>query len=131
LTDGLETKRRSLASIIVCVGCCCGRVDRGRPAVPVDYLKAEFKSRKLLHRVHLTISGCLGPCDVPNVVAIATEEGTTYLGNLTQFSHFEALVEWATASWAAGTLLPLPASLASQVFERFATPSVSGTPLGA
>ncbi|MBM5812684.1 MAG: ABC transporter ATP-binding protein [Gammaproteobacteria bacterium] len=121
----LTTKRRALASVVVCVGCCCGRVDRGRPAVPVDWLKAEFKRRKLLHHVHLTISGCLGPCDVPNVVAIASDEGTFYLGRLETQRHFEALVEWASDTWTAGTLLPLPPLLAPLRFERFSTPATA------
>lgn len=123
----LTTKRRALASVVVCVGCCCGRVDRGRPAVPVDWLKAEFKRRKLLHHVHLTISGCLGPCDVPNVVAIASDAGTFYLGRLEMQRHFEALVEWASDSWTAGTLLPLPPLLAPLRFERFAMPATAAT----
>lgn len=123
----LTTERRALASVVVCVGCCCGRVDRGRPAVPVDWLKAEFKRRKLLHHVHLTISGCLGPCDVPNVVAIASDAGTFYLGRLETQRHFEALVEWASDSWTAGTLLPLPPPLAPLRFERFSTPTTSAT----
>lgn len=122
-----ETRRRSIASVLVCVGCCCGRVDRGRPAVPVDWLKTEFKARKLLHHVHLTITGCLGPCDVPNVVAIVTEAGSTFLGHLDGDEFYLALLDWATMSRAAGVALPLPPLLARQRFARFGarTPPVA------
>ena len=63
-----ETKRRVIGQLIVCQGCCCGATYKGRPEVPAEWLKTEWRKRGLLKRVHLTISGCLGPCDVPNVV---------------------------------------------------------------
>lgn len=122
------TRRRALASVLVCVGCCCGRVDKGRPHVPVDWLKVEFKRRKLLHRVHLTITGCLGPCDVANVVGIVTPDATWWLGALDDQRHWEALLGWATDSRDAGVVLPLPPVLGAQCFERFVpalTPSHS------
>ena len=73
----LSTKRRVIAHVLVCQGCCCGRVERGLPEVPVEWLKQERRKRGLLKRVHLNISGCLGPCDVPNVVAIVAQGRTT------------------------------------------------------
>src|SRR5258708_3175753 len=66
----LRTKRLVM---IVCQGCCCGGVERGRPEVPTEWLKGEWRRRGLLKRLQLSISGCLGPCDVPNVVVIASE----------------------------------------------------------
>ena len=41
-----QTKRMSLLQGVVCVGCCCGRVERGKPQVPVDWLKAQWKSAR-------------------------------------------------------------------------------------
>lgn len=68
------TTRKTLGQVVVCVGCCCGRTDKGHPAVPVDWLKAEWKRRMLPKKIHLTISGCLGPCDATNVVMILLRE---------------------------------------------------------
>jgi hypothetical protein len=76
--------------------------------VPVEWLKKEWKHRGLLKRVHLTISGCLGPCDVPNVVLITSAEGSQWLGHISQMSHYARLVDWAEQSKAADRLLPLP-----------------------
>lgn len=121
--DGVVTKRRSLASVLVCNGCCCGRTEKGHPEIPLDWLKSEFKRRKLLHRVHLTITGCLGPCDISNVIGIVSPEGTTFLGGLDSFAHFEALLDWADASWQAGSALALPPILASARVERFTAPA--------
>lgn len=124
-----STKRQVLAQVVVCLGCCCGRTDRGRPEVPVDWLKAEWKGRRLLKPVQLTISGCLGPCDVPNVVAVHDAHGTTWLAHLTERAHFVALVDWATAVAAAGRVLPLPASLAERAFDRYLPAQAAGLAL--
>jgi hypothetical protein len=76
----LKTKRLVVGQITICRGCCCGNVERGLPEVPVEWLKTEWRKRGLLKRVQLTISGCVGPCDVPNVVVITTSSGTEWLG---------------------------------------------------
>ena len=115
----LTTKRVSLPPVSVCVGCCCGRVDRGKPDVPVDWLKAEWKRRKLAGRVHLSISGGLGPCDLVNVVSVADCRGTTWLGGLATKADFESQLEWATHCAREGHRFPLPARFDARRFERF------------
>ena len=106
----VETKRQVFAQIFVCNGCCCGRTENGHPAVPLDWLKAEFKARKLIRNVQITISGCLGPCDVSNVIGILSPgEGMRWLGNVTEFWQYESLVEWSSAVKEAQRILPLPA----------------------
>jgi hypothetical protein len=123
----LFTKRACDAQVLVCaLGCCCGRTDRNKPPVPVDYLKREWKARRLNPRVQLTMTGCLGPCDLVNVVGILSAEGMTWLGGLTEPWHFEALIDWATAVHTAGNPLPLPASLAPHRLSRF--PTLSSPP---
>jgi hypothetical protein len=114
-----RTKRKSFMQVMVCIGCCCGRVDRGKPEVPVDWLKAQWKAARLNPYVQLTISGCLGPCDLPNVVAILSPTGQQWLGQLNCPEHFEALVQWGRACGAAGSMVPLPAVLDQLTFRRF------------
>jgi hypothetical protein len=104
----LETKRRVIGQIIVCQGCCCGATQKDRPAVPVEWLKQEWRKRGLLKRVQLSISGCVGPCDTPNVVVVNSESGSQWLGNITEFDQYCSLVEWAVRSMEAGQLLDLP-----------------------
>jgi hypothetical protein len=53
----LATKRIVIGQVSVCVGCCCGNTANGKPPVPVDWLKKEWRARGLLKRVQLTISG--------------------------------------------------------------------------
>ena len=117
--DGPRTKRKSLMQVLVCIGCCCGRPDRGKPEVPVDWLKAEWKAARLNPYIQLTISGCLGPCDLPNVVAVLTENGQQWMGQLNRREHYEALIEWGRACSAARSIEPPPPQLRQHFFERF------------
>ncbi|MDR3639088.1 MAG: (2Fe-2S) ferredoxin domain-containing protein [Isosphaeraceae bacterium] len=115
----LTTKVKSQAQILLCKGCCCGQTDRGLPEVPVERIKAAWKSEKLNRGVQLTISGCLGPCDLPNVAVVVTSTGTQWYGNLDGDAHYDALIAWARSSTASGAVAPLPEALEAYRFERF------------
>lgn len=108
-----------LAQISVCNGCCCGQTSKGHPDVPLEWLKREWKLRGLLKRVHLSISGCLGPCDVPNVVAITSSQGTQWLARLTTQRHYHLLADWAEQSKDRDRLLPLPRELAEHSMQPY------------
>ena len=71
LTNGqITTRRKTPGQVLIRLGCCCGRMDRERPPVPVDWLKAQWKPHNLYKSAQLTISDCLGLCDVANVVCV-------------------------------------------------------------
>src|ERR1700722_3416096 len=120
------TKRLVLGLVAVCQGCCCGNTANGRPAVPVEWLKNEWRARGLLKRIQLSISGCLGPCDVPNVVTISNENGTRWLGQITEFHQYRTLLEWAVSSKDAGELLSLPKKFRQHILHPFRNPEASG-----
>jgi cobaltochelatase CobN len=115
----MTTRVKSPAQLLLCKGCCCGRTDRGLPEVPVERIKATWKAEKLNRGVQLTISGCLGPCDLPNVAVLVTASGMEWYGRLDGAAHYDALIDWARACLAIGTALPAPALLAAHRFERF------------
>ena len=58
----------------------------------VEWLKNEWRTRGLLKRVQLTISG-VGPCDV-DVVVIMRPSGTEWLGNIAEVEQYRSLLEW-------------------------------------
>jgi cobaltochelatase CobN len=113
----LSTKRRVIAHILVCQGCCCGQVERARPEVPTEWLKQEWRRRGLLKRVQLSISGCLGPCDVPNVVAIVTQQKTVWLGNISRRDQYQLLLDWASRSKDSGRAVEIPRELTPHLLE--------------
>jgi hypothetical protein len=115
----LATTIRSTAQLLLCRGCCCGRTDRGLPEVPVERIKAIWKAEKLNRSVQLTISGCLGPCELPNVAVVLTAAGAEWFGRLEGDAIYDALISWARACKDAGTVLPAPAALEALRFERF------------
>jgi cobaltochelatase CobN len=107
----LRTRRRPLAQIVLCQGCCCGQTGRGLPAVPLDLLKPAWKGEKLNKVVQLTVSGCLGPCDLPNVCCINTPDEQAWYGRLTTPEDYAVLLNWARRCRDEGRLLPLPDEL--------------------
>ena len=136
--ESLATARdRVLGQILLCDGCCCGRTEKGFKAVPRDWIKQRWKQEKLNSSVQLTISGCLGPCDLANVTCIVSPAGMQWIGGLQEQSQYELLLDWAKASRDAGVLIELPAELDRHRFERFAVGSSSDsrrhtvTPVGA
>lgn len=117
--ERVRTRRHALGQLVLCKGCCCGRTDKGRPALPEERLKSIWKAEKLLRTIQLTVSGCLGPCDVPNVVQVITPEGTEWYGRLDSEAHYDALVAWARACHATNRLMSRPEELAAYRFDGF------------
>jgi cobaltochelatase CobN len=118
-TFSIETKRVLVAQVALCRGCCCGAVEKGNPEVPVEWMKDEWKKRGLKRSIQLTVSGCLGPCDVSNVITISDASGSIWLGNIEHMHQYQALVDWASQSKTAGILLPVPEELATSRFDPF------------
>jgi len=79
---------------------------KDHPEVPVEWLKDEWRERGQLKWFQLTASGCVGSCDVPNVVVVNSDAGSQWLGNITHFDQYRALIAWAGRSVEAGHLCP-------------------------
>lgn len=122
----METRKKPLAHLLFCQGCCCGRTDRGKPDLPVEALKAAWAAGKLNRTVQLTISGCLGPCDLTNVTLLLTPDEQVWLGGLEGEGVYEAFVRWAQDCHAAGERRPLPAVLEAHRFERWPVAASEG-----
>lgn len=116
----VNTKLRVLGQVLICKGCCCGNIGSGKPPVPEAKLRSIWKAEKLNRTIQLTVSGCLGPCDIPNVVQVITDEGQEWYGRLEDDGPYDALIDWARACHKAKALLPRPHALVPHRFERFA-----------
>jgi cobaltochelatase CobN len=120
--DGQEKTIRVVEGhLLVCVGCCCGNVERGHPPVPLDRFKQEWKERGIRTRVHLTISGCLGPCAVRNVAMFLYHGSATWFHSINSPDDVTRLYDFIEETLAAGRVLH-PHALAGKVFERCEQP---------
>jgi len=115
----LTTKRIVIGQVLVCCGCCCGAVDRGRPEVPVEWIKNEWRRRGLLNRLQLTISGRLARCDVSNVIAIVSDGTTHWYGKSQGDKCIKTLWTGLQPRWGFGRLLDVPRSLADHTIDPF------------
>ena len=112
-------KRRG--HLMVCAkGCCCGRTDRGFPAVPVDFYKAEYKRRKLRNVIQLSMNGCLGPCPLANVVLLFFDGRPIWFQSVNTPGQIAAIFDYVEQMLAADRFLPPPAELEEYVFDYYA-----------
>jgi len=109
---------KTLASMYVCDGCCCGRVEKGHNEVPISKLKTAWKKKQLNDKIRLTISNCLGHCSMHNVTLLKTSNGQTWLGKLNQEEHYSALVKWACNIKEQKKEIALPKILLQNKFNR-------------
>ncbi|MGL4608845.1 MAG: (2Fe-2S) ferredoxin domain-containing protein [Trueperaceae bacterium] len=117
----LETapSRRKLVQVTICNGSSCGKTEKGFPPIPIDWLKAQWKEKKLLKTVQLTIGGCFGACDLTNVACVQHACETVHLGNLSTQDHYDELLGWAERVTEHDRLEPLPVCLQERRFELF------------
>jgi cobaltochelatase CobN len=105
--------------VIVCKGCCCGDTERGYPEVPLEEYESQWLNRGLAVKVHLTISGCLGICSVPNVVMILFGGHVVTLHSIVGHEDVTAIFDYVKNMADAERFFPIPAGLAERQLARF------------
>jgi len=112
--------------------CCCGWAEKGRlPFDPGHLWGDEWERRKIRNRLHLTFTGCLGPCAVGNNALLQLHGRSIWLKGLNDPALVPAVFDYAQAMLDAGAVLPVPEKLDGHVFERYLfPPDGSWTPLG-
>ena len=104
--------------VIVCEGCCCGNVEKGHDEVPTEFLEDAWAEKCLDKNAQLTISSCLGPCEMRNVVILKTEDRLTWLGGLSGEDDYKSLVNWVYDFSKNNLESKLPEGLQKLEFER-------------
>ncbi|GGR19637.1 cobaltochelatase subunit CobN [Deinococcus ruber] len=100
-------------------GCCCGHVDRGYAPLPVDAYKNGWISRKLRNTVHLTRSGCLGPCTLANVASLMFDGRSVWFHNVNTPWQVELIYDYIERMIQADRFLTPPPELAEYVFNFY------------
>src|SRR3954470_10152805 len=118
--DGLTKEIRVHdGHLFVCQGCCCGRTDKGFPALPVDEFRQQWKARGIRRRFHLTISGCLGPCPLANVVLILFRGRSLWLHSINNAEDVASIYTWVEDMLRAEEYIEPPSELQWRSFERY------------
>lgn len=115
--------------LFVCNGCCCGRTEKGFPALALDEFKRQWKQRGIRRRLHLTISGCLGPCPLANVVLLQFRGRSLWFHSINQPEDVNLIYDYVERMLLAETVLELPDALQSRLFERYLTPAENAGPM--
>ena len=86
----------------------------------------EWERRKIRNRVHLTFTGCLGPCTVGNNALLVLHGRSIWLKDLNHPDLAFMVYEWIEDMLRMGRILPAPDRLKDHVYERFLLPSADG-----
>jgi cobaltochelatase CobN len=105
--------------LFVCFGCCCGRTEKGFPPLPLEEFKTQWKARGIRRRFHLTISGCLGPCALANVVLILFRNRSLWLHSINCAEDVSRIYSWIEEMLRAERYLDPPPELERRCFERY------------
>ena len=100
-------------------GCCCGRTDKGYAPAPVDTYKEEWTRRRMRNQVHLTKSGCLGPCTLNNVAHLVFDGHDTWFHSVNDPWLVVAIFEYVSAMLDADGPLPVPPELVEYTFNYY------------
>lgn len=105
--------------LFVCNGCCCGRTDKGFPALALDAFKSQWKKRGFRRRFHLTVSGCLGPCPLANVALLQFRGRSLWFHSINQAADVDLIYDYVEGMLLEGRFLDPPEGLASRQFTRY------------
>ncbi len=124
---GLEFKIVQVAgNLFICSrangNCCCGWDEKGRMPFDNSLWSDEWERRKVRSRIHLTFSGCLGPCAVGNNALLQIWDRSIWLKDLNAPDLVPAVFDYIEAMLAARSVVPVPDALAGHVYERYLTP---------
>jgi cobaltochelatase CobN len=94
-------------------------VDKGFPPLPLDEFKRQWKERGIRRRFHLTISGCLGPCPLANVILIQFLGRSVWLHSINHPEDVDLVYAYVEQMLLADAYLDPPAALAQRHFQRY------------
>ncbi len=86
----------------------------------------EWERRGIRHRLHLTFSGCLGPCIAGNNAMLLIHGRAIWLKDLNSPELIPLVFDYAEAMLVEGKVLPPPPSLVDHVYERYLVPPEGG-----
>jgi hypothetical protein len=118
--DGVEKQIRIQdGHLFICNGCCCGRTEKGFPALPLEEFKRQWKQRGMRRRVHLTIAGCLGPCPLANVVLLQFRGRSQWFHSINHSADVDLIYTYVEQMLTEELPVDLPDALRDRLFQRY------------
>ena len=102
--------------------CCCGWEEKGRLPFATSLWSDEWEARRIRNRLHLTFTGCLGPCAAGNNALLQLFGRSIWFKDLNDPALVPAVFDYAQAMLAAGRVLTPPPPLHDHVYERYLPP---------
>ncbi len=102
--------------------CCCGWTEKERAPINASLYEGEWERRRIRNRLHLTFTGCLGPCAVGNNAMLQLHGRSIWFKDLNDDALIPQVFDYAEAMLEAGQILPPPVVLRDHVYERYLPP---------
>jgi YHS domain-containing protein/(2Fe-2S) ferredoxin len=99
--------------------CCCGWTEKGRAPLNLALYEQEWEQRNIRNRLHLTFTGCLGPCAVGNNVMLQIDGQSIWFKDLNRDALIPLVFDYIEVILSAGHVVPPPAALADHVYARY------------
>jgi len=107
--------------------CCCGWTEKGRTSVNTNLYEQEWENRRIRNRVHLSFTGCLGPCAVGNNALLQLSGRSIWFKDLNDDKYIPLIFDFIEVLLK-DIYAPVPTLLAENVFERYLPPIYASTP---
>lgn len=102
--------------------CCCGWAEKERMPFDNALWSDEWERRGIRSRLHLTFSGCLGPCIAGNNAMLQVLGRSIWFNDLNDVALVPAVFDYAQSMIDSGRVLPPPVALEGHVYERYLPP---------
>lgn len=102
--------------------CCCGWEEKGRMPFENELWAAEWERRGIRTRLHLTFSGCLGPCIAGNNAMLQIHGRSIWFKDLNSPELIPAVFDYAARMLDESRVLPPPDALVEHIYERYSMP---------
>jgi len=99
--------------------CCCGWEEKDRAPVNTALYEEEWERRKIRNKVHLSFTGCLGPCATGNNALLQLFGQSIWFKDLNHDRSIPAIFDYIEAMLHENRVLLPPPALTEHVFLRY------------
>jgi YHS domain-containing protein len=102
--------------------CCCGWEEKGRMPFGNELWSDEWERRRIRNRLHLTFTGCLGPCIAGNNAMLQLHGRSIWFKDLNSADLIPKVFDYAEEMLTSSKVLPPPDDLRGHVYDRYLVP---------